>query len=270
MHWNESQDHVPSEAGGSKDGTEEEQGLQVGAPGGHRLRRLRSARVNDNPNRVSVLRPRRRRQNHNVALYALAILGLSTGLASWRVWHLEKSLARMEEAALALTDEIHRMRREVSEALVRGAPTRDVDERDAQALRRAHPEEGEILAQILRLRRERVAWAESANDPQIGFHSAGFVGHVLRETGHTMGFLELASDPGESSLHLFSSLRYKQTPEPGDLVFYPGDIVLFYFQDRSGRPFVIGMTPRGIRAFDPGFAEPQGYREFRFGGRIRS
>jgi hypothetical protein len=85
-----------------------------------------------------------------------------------------------------------------------------------------------------------------------------------------MGFLELASDPAESSQHLFSSLRYKQSPEPGDLVFYPGDIVLFYFVDRSGRPFVIGMTPRGIRALEPGFAEPLGYREFRFGGRVHS
>jgi hypothetical protein len=36
--------------------------------------------------------------------------------------------------------------------------------------------------------------------------------------------------------------------------------VLFYYLDREGRPFVIGMTPMGIAALEPEFATPVGYR----------
>jgi hypothetical protein len=53
-----------------------------------------------------------------------------------------------------------------------------------------------------------------------------------------------------------------QDPQPriGDLAFYPSGYVLFYFLDRSDRPFVIGMTPFGIAALEPGFATIVGFR----------
>ena len=274
MQWSEGQEQAPIEPARSFAGEAKSRSQAspdpLGTDAEGRSRRLRSARLNEDPNRVSVLGPRRRRRRNQAAFYALAILTVSTVLAGWRIWQLERTLARMETTSAALIDEIHRMRREVSEALVRSAPSRSIDERDVAALRSRSPEDADLLAEILRLDREHVGWSESGDNPQDGFHSAGFVGYVLRETGHTMGFLELASDPGESSQHLFQSLRYKESPVAGDLVFYPGDIVLFYFPDRQGRPFVMGMTPKGIRAFDPAFAEPLGYREFRFGGRLRS
>jgi hypothetical protein len=41
-------------------------------------------------------------------------------------------------------------------------------------------------------------------------------------------------------------------------VFYPAGYALFWFVDRNNRPFVIGMTPTGIVALEPNFAERTG------------
>jgi hypothetical protein len=48
-------------------------------------------------------------------------------------------------------------------------------------------------------------------------------------------------------------------PTVGDVAFYPGGYVLFYLLNKDNKPFVIGMTPSGIVALDPNFAEPVGF-----------
>lgn len=229
-----------------------------------------SERVNETTQRTTA-RPRRRPPGTSPILsYGSAFLAVTVVAAGWRIWVLEKQVDGLEAANTSYAEELLRTRREMSDALVRGAAARAVDERDAQALRARHPDEAELLSTILSLAREGVTWSETGDNRSTGFHSAAFVGHVLRATGHTMGFLELASDPAVSRDKLFQNLRYKASPAVGDLVFYPGDMVLFYFADRNGRPFVVGMTPRGIRALSPDFVEPLGFREFRFAGRVRS
>ena len=64
----------------------------------------------------------------------------------------------------------------------------------------------------------------------------------------------------DASRRLFDNLPPTSTPTTGDLVFYPGGYALFYFDDRSEGPFVLGMTPFGITALKPDFAKPLGYR----------
>jgi hypothetical protein len=213
---------------------------------------------------------RARRETHPGLVYGFLFLIAAVVGAGVRIWVLEKNIDRLESQVGAYADQIVAMQREMSDALVRGAPRREVNERDVQALRAHHPEEAEILGVILSLQREGVAWSGTGDSRSTGFHSAAFVAHVLRTTGHTMGFLELVADASASRDRLYQSLRYKEAPSIGDLVFYPGDLVFFYLADRAGRPFVIGMTPRGIRALEPSFTEPLGYREFRFAGRVRS
>lgn len=234
-------------------------------------------RVTELPERVREFRPkpprvaRRPRKEASPALaYGFLFLVAAVVAAAARIWVLERDVDRLQAENQAHMDHVVAMQREMSDALVRGAPGREVNERDVQSLRVRNPEEAEILSAILSLGREGVVWSDTGDDRTAGFHSTAFAAHVLRATGHTMGFLELSGDATASRDRLFQSLRYKETPSIGDLVFYPGDLVLFYFADRNGQPFVIGMTPRGIRALEPSFTEPLGYREYRFAGRVGS
>ena len=145
---------------------------------------------------------------------------------------------------------------------------RDIGGRDVLALKKHSPREAELLSKILELRSGGVSWASQEANPELGFDSPSFVGHILREMNLTMGYLKLGDSPQSSSKILFENLRYVEKPKLGDLVFYPAGYVFFYFHDSRGRPFVIGMTPLGVHALDPLFAEPKGFRNFWFAGSL--
>jgi hypothetical protein len=79
------------------------------------------------------------------------------------------------------------------------------------------------------------------------------------------GALPSADGAGEGDLlarsrRLFDTLPAAGSPEPGDLVFYPSGYVLFWYVDQRNQPFVIGMTPSGIIALEPDFAQRVGVR----------
>ena len=60
--------------------------------------------------------------------------------------------------------------------------------------------------------------------------------------------------------HTMDTLAPATQPQPGDVVFYPSGYALFWFVDHNQQPFVVGMTPNGIVALEPNFAERIGVR----------
>jgi hypothetical protein len=191
------------------------------------------------------------------------------GHAMVALYGANQQVAALEEETGALNAEIERVEHELRTALIQKQHLRPVDGRDVRALRRHSSREAELLESILDLRSGGVSWAGAGADLEEGFDSPSFVSYVLREFDLTMGYLKLGDDPHTSSRILFENLRYVPEPEIGDLIFYPAGYVFFYFQNRRGQPFVIGMTPYGIQALDPQFAEPMGYRNFWFAGTVQ-
>jgi hypothetical protein len=191
------------------------------------------------------------------------------GYAMVSLYHANQEVLRLQQEAEALGAEVERVQSELRLVLINERHMRTVDGRDVRALRRYSPRAANVLQRILELKTGGVSWAREGADVETGFDSPSFVSFILREMDLTMGYLKLGDDPYSSSNILFQNLRYVAKPDVGDLVFYPAGYVFFYFQDRRGRPFVIGMTPRGVRALDPKFAEPIGFRNFWFAGTVR-
>lgn len=131
---------------------------------------------------------------------------------------------------------------------------------DLKAIASRHPREARILETILNLRDRDVRWRLGGQNPEQGFDSPSFAMFILRELGKVEGLIQ----PGESLLNasrqLSQRLPQKSQPEVGDIVIYPAGYYLFYFRDERNNPFVIGMTPMGITALKPDFANPVGYR----------
>jgi hypothetical protein len=191
------------------------------------------------------------------------------GHALVSLYGANQQVSTLQQETGALNAEIERVEQELRTSLIQKRHLRPIDGRDVRALRQHSPRDAELLESILDLRSGGVTWASSGADLEKGFDSPSFVSYVLREFDLTMGYLKLGDDPHTSSRILFENLRYVPEPEIGDLIFYPAGYVFFYFQNRRGQPFVIGMTPHGIQALDPQFAEPSGFRNFWFAGTVQ-
>lgn len=116
---------------------------------------------------------------------------------------------------------------------------------EAKVLASQIPLGGELLMHIGEYRNQGIGWAWE-NTPDEGFVSPGFAGFILQE---------MQVVPGELSPidALFTLPLTNQQPRPGDVVVYDADFAMFYFQDRDGKEFVVGMTPVGIVALSYDF-----------------
>jgi hypothetical protein len=179
----------------------------------------------------------------------------------------QTQIARYREDIERLDAQLAETQRELEETRERLEQTADmsrfthpIDLVDLKDLFSRYPEAARGLELIMDMRERNVGWRLGGQSPDVGFDSPSFAAFVLQE----LGLLERAFEPGDSLLatsrRLYERLAPARAPEVGDLVFYPAGYVLFYYRDRDGRPFVIGMTPMGIAALDPDFAQAVGYR----------
>ena len=122
------------------------------------------------------------------------------------------------------------------------------------------PRVAEVLRTVLELRERNVGWRLNGTAPEQGFDSPSFAAFVLERHGALPLAAAGREDLLSRSRRLLEDLPAAATPQPGDLVFYPSGYALFLFLDQRRQPFVIGMTPSGIVALDPDFAERVGVR----------
>ena len=190
------------------------------------------------------------------------------GYAVLELRHSQSEVHTLHEEISKRDQEVEEISEDLRAALIQKHFVRSIDGRDVRAMRRHSPREAEILGRILDMKSEEVSWKPGGATPKEGFDSPNFAGYMLREMNLTMGYLNLSDDESSPNRVLYENLRYVTKPGLGDLVFYPAGFVFFHFQDRRGRPFVIGMTPYGVLALEPGFAEPIGFRNYWFAGRV--
>ena len=160
---------------------------------------------------------------------------------------LEKDIVGYKKEVTILEDQLAKTRVELEatskllrETLELAPYTHPIDFVDIKVIYSLYPRQAELLELILNLRERGVGWRLHGTTPSEGFNSPTFAAYVLGQ--------QLSIGLGE--------LVESSSPEVGDLVVYPAGYHLFYFKDENDRPFVIGMTPRGIVSLKPDFAEP--------------
>jgi len=145
----------------------------------------------------------------------------------------------------------------------------------ADTARKVHPVEGsdlkelfsnagrraELLSAIYALQQRDVVWRVGGTSPKQGFDSPSFAIFVLEN--HSLvpkgSMSQIHHDVGDEQRLLRTLLKTESSPSVGDVVFYATGLTMFYYKDRLGRPFVMGMTPVGILCLDPDFAQIVGY-----------
>jgi cell division protein FtsB len=203
-------------------------------------------------------------------LWTLVPVAAAVVLLGYSSWRLSDESARVER----LQGEVETLRRDIgvleaklkeTQALLEDTVAlakyrQTVSFVDLKAIYSRYPRQARILDHIFNLREEGVRWRLGGQHPAEGFDSPSFAAYVLREAGLPGGDTVPGESLLESSRKLYERLPPTASPRVGDLVFYPAGYALFYFEDESRRPFVIGMTPAGIAALKPDFAERVGVR----------
>lgn len=172
----------------------------------------------------------------------------------------QQRIANLEQEIRETREELDQARQRLRETADMSRFTFPLDPVDVKAFASRHPGPAQALRLILDLRNQGVDWRLGGQTPEEGFDSPSFAAFVLQR----LGMLEEEFEPGDTLLatsrRLFRLLPEASEPGVGDLVFYPAGYVLFRFVDERDRPYVVGMTPMGIVALKPDFAEPVGFR----------
>ena len=107
-----------------------------------------------------------------------------------------------------------------------GQYVRPIDYVDAKRLASRFPGSERLLFEILDLRQRGVGWKLGGHAPDVGFDSPSFAMYILKEV-HASA---IRPQPGESlvdaSRRLFDTLPPTSAPTTGDLVFYPGGMIV--------------------------------------------
>jgi cell wall-associated NlpC family hydrolase len=173
----------------------------------------------------------------------IAALKLEIGASS-------KTIAELQDRLRALEDQL----KETTELTRFKHP---MDLVDLKAIYSSAPKAAPVLGEILALRDRNVSWLLGGTDPKDGFDSPSFAAYVLQRSG-ALPAADAAGGDREllaRSRRLQDTLPSADSPQPGDVVFYPAGYALFWFLDQRRQPFVIGMTPSGIIALEPNFAD---------------
>ena len=104
-----------------------------------------------------------------------------------------------------------------------------------------------LVDDIFAMRYQDVRWELGGTSPEKGFDSPSFAAYLLIVKN------EILDIDFKERYRLRELLPGTDSPRPVDLIFYDIGYTMFYFRDRSGVPFCIGMTPLGIVALEINF-----------------
>lgn len=208
-----------------------------------------------------------------IALGVMVYVGTKIGPLLQEKARLETAITGYQKEVTTLQAELDSTRTALEETRQRLRETVDmarfqhpVDPVDLKVIFSRYPHQARALQLILQLKERGVGWHLGGQQPSVGFDSPSFAAYILKELHLPGGDVAPGDTLLATSRRLFQALPPIDKPKVGDLVFYPAGYVLFYFEDKDRRPFVIGMTPSGIAALDPKFAKPVGYRKSGLGG----
>lgn len=169
---------------------------------------------------------------------------------------LTKDKTDLENTIGGLEKHIHELEVRIEETMVFDRNRYQMDWTNAKSLLSSvySSRQERLILDIIGMKMEGVGWKLNGYSPEVGFDSPSFAAWLLNKN-------ELLRIEPSQRYRLPEMLPETDNPRTGDLVFYDSGYAMFYFRDRSGHPFCIGMTPLGIVALEINF----GPRLLRFG-----
>ncbi len=213
--------------------------------------------------KIGPLLQEKERLEAQISAYQQEVATLQTNLKQART-ELEDARKQLGDIKSQLDDtrtELEQTRQRLRDTADMARYMHRIDPVDLKVIFSRFPRQARALARIMQLKEQGVGWHLGGQKPSIGFDSPSFATYVLNELHLPGGQVQPGDTLLATSRRLFDALPPINRPQVGDLAFYPAGYVLFYFEDKDRKPFVIGMTPSGIAALDPDFAKPVGYRK---------
>jgi hypothetical protein len=185
-----------------------------------------------------------------IAVITVAII-LIVGL---KIKPLIEKKAELEKTVVSLESNIRDLERNVNELETRIRETTVFDRNRYQLnwgnskllLSSANLKQEKIILDIFDMKYSGVGWKLNGYSPEVGFDSPSFAAYLLNK--HSLVQIDASQ-----RYRLPDLLPETDNPQSGDLIFYDSGYAMFYFRDRYGHPFCIGMTPLGIAALEINF-----------------
>jgi hypothetical protein len=197
-----------------------------------------------------------------ITVAIILIVGLKIKPLIEKKVELEQTVVILEKNRADLENTIGSLKRNVNELETRIKETTVFDRNRYQMnwdnakmlLSSANPKQERLIIDIIEMKYSGVGWKLNGYSPEAGFDSPSFAAWLLNKNG-------LVRIEPSQRYRLPEILPETDNPRTGDLVFYDSGYAMFYFRDRNGHPFCIGMTPLGIAALEINF----GPRLLRYG-----
>jgi len=160
---------------------------------------------------------------------------------------LKKDKTDLENTVGGLEKNIHELEVRIEETMVFDRNRYQMDWTNAKSLLSVSTSKQErLILDIIGMKMEGIGWKLNGYSPEEGFDSPSFAAWLLNKN-------ELLRIEPSQRYRLPEMLPETDNPRIGDLVFYDSGYAMFYFRDRYGHPFCIGMTPLGIAALEINF-----------------
>jgi len=182
-----------------------------------------------------------------ITVAIIMIVGLKIKPLIEKKAELEKTVVKLENTIGGLEKHIHELEVRIEETMVFDRNRYQMDWANAKSLLSGSDSRQErLILDIIGMKMEGVGWKLNGYSPEEGFDSPSFAAWLLNKN-------ELLRIEPSQRYRLPEMLPETDNPRIGDLVFYDSGYAMFYFRDRYGHPFCIGMTPLGIAALEINF-----------------
>ena len=197
------------------------------------------------------------RQSAFASFVGIIIVILSLVYSSYRLSTLQKQIdkkqaqfTKISHELLSITEEkikykiqVKELEKRLQETMVFDKNRYQMDWKRSKSLA-SNYHTARLVSDLYNMKYEGVNWKLGGTLPETGFDSPSFVAYLLIKEYKTLDI------EWKDRYKLRDLLPRTTNPKNGDLIFYDTGYTMFYFKDRSGHPFCIGMTPLGIVALE--------------------
>lgn len=195
-------------------------------------------------------------RNRRIKRWTLVLTAVPTILAmallSFSIYALVKTnnqLRILQKQVKFQKNQLDSLRQELAETVNFVHNVYQLDWSNVKFLASRYPLQAGLLLRIWDMKTRGVGWRLEGYSPDDGFDSPSFVTYLLE----TAGLLE---DGRTIRYDLATKLQRTDSLRVGDIILYEAGYAMFYFEDRDGAAFCIGMTPIGILTLKVNFGPP--------------
>jgi len=199
-----------------------------------------------------------RKRSFYLTIIPIIIAGILIWCTSYKIIKAKKELELSRTQVSELNQKLKILKHQLGEATNFVKNIYEIDWTNAKYLASLYPRQARVLFYVREMQNKNVKWKLKGKTPEEGFDSPSFCAYILDKLRITENLMKKRYD-------LLNFLAPIESPRVGDLIIYENGYTMFYFEDRLGQPFCIGMTPVGIVSLKINFGPKLlGYRKINY------